>query len=272
MSLAWTALDPTPTADSILALNLAGDWGEFRDAAAGFDVPSQNLVYADREGHIGYQAPGRIPIRKPGNDGYLPAEGWRADDDWTRDYVPFEGLPHVLDPDEGYIVTANQQVIGGDYPYFLTDDWDPGFRAQRIRDLLEREGGAVGGRDGGAAARRPAPDGAGARAPPPGAGPARAATTATASGCSPSGTSPSRPTVPRRRTTTWCGATCSSSPSTTTCRRRPGPTGGGRWMLAVEDLLEQPGNSWWDNRDTERRGGDARRRAPAGDARRRATS
>ena len=49
------------------------------------------MVYADREGHIGYQAPGRIPIRKSGNDGYLPAEGWRADDDWTGDYVPFDG-------------------------------------------------------------------------------------------------------------------------------------------------------------------------------------
>ena len=140
VSLAWTALQPTPTADAILALNTASNWDEFRDAAASFAVPSQNLVYADREGHIGYQAPGRIPIRQSGNDGYLPAEGWRPDDDWTGDYVPFDGLPHVLDPEDGFVVTANQQVIGGDYPYFLTDDWDQGYRAQRIRDLLEDEG------------------------------------------------------------------------------------------------------------------------------------
>ena len=51
--------------------------------------------------------------------------------------VPFEGLPNLLDPEEGFIVTANQQVIGGNYPYFLTDDWDHGYRSQRIRDLLE---------------------------------------------------------------------------------------------------------------------------------------
>jgi penicillin amidase len=137
VALEWTALRPAPTADAILQLNVASNWDEFRDAAASFAVPSQNLVYADREGHIGYQAPGRIPIRQSGNDGYLPAEGWRADDDWTGEVVPFEGLPNVLDPEEGFIVTANQQVIGGNYPYFLTDDWDHGYRAQRIRDLLE---------------------------------------------------------------------------------------------------------------------------------------
>ncbi|HYH35182.1 MAG TPA: penicillin acylase family protein [Nocardioides sp.] len=139
VSLAWTALEPAPTADAILALNTASDWGEFREAAASFAVPSQNLVYADREGHIGYQAPGRIPIRGPGNDGRLPAEGWRPDDDWTGDVIPFRALPRVLDPEEGFVVTANQQVIGDDYPYFLTDDWDRGYRAQRIRDLIEAE-------------------------------------------------------------------------------------------------------------------------------------
>ena len=52
--------------------------------------------------------------------------------------MPFEGLPHVLDPDEGFVVTANQAVIGPDYPYHLTDDWDQGYRSQRIRDLLEQ--------------------------------------------------------------------------------------------------------------------------------------
>ena len=141
VSLAWTALEPTATADAILALNTAGDWDEFREAAASFAVPSQNLVYADREGHIGYQAPGRIPIRKTGNTGYLPAEGWRITDDWTGQYVPFEALPSVLDPEEGYVVTANQAVVDDpDYPYFLGRDWAPGYRSQRIRELLEEEG------------------------------------------------------------------------------------------------------------------------------------
>ena len=140
VSLAWTALTPSPTADAILGLNAATDWDSFRAAAADFAVPAQNLVYADREGHIGYQAPGSIPIRKSGNDGQLPSAGWRAENDWTGEYVPFDGLPNVLDPDEGFIVTANQAVIDDDYPYFLTDDWDRGYRSQRIRELLEEEG------------------------------------------------------------------------------------------------------------------------------------
>jgi penicillin amidase len=140
VSLRWTALDPSPTADAILDLDLATDWDSFRAAAAQFDVPAQNMVYADREGHIGYQAPGRIPIRKSGNDGSLPAEGWRADDDWTGEFVPFDGLPNVLDPDEGFVVSANQAAAGPDYPYHLTDDFDRGYRSERIREVIEEEG------------------------------------------------------------------------------------------------------------------------------------
>ncbi len=139
VSLAWTALRPSRTADAIFALNLATDWQSFRSAAAAFAVPAQNLVYADRDGHIGYQAPGSIPIRQTGNDGTVPSEGWRPENDWTGDYVPFEGLPNELDPDEGFIVTANQAVIGDDYPYHLTRDWDQGYRSQRIRARIEAD-------------------------------------------------------------------------------------------------------------------------------------
>ncbi|WP_107764585.1 penicillin acylase family protein [Nocardioides terrigena] len=140
VALQWTALEPGTTADAILALNRASNWDEFRAAAADFEVPAQNLVYADREGHIGYQAPGRIPIRKSGNDGRMPAEGWVSANDWTGEFVPFDGLPSVLDPEEGFVVTANQAVIGPDYPYFLTGDWDRGYRSTRIRQVLEEEG------------------------------------------------------------------------------------------------------------------------------------
>ncbi|WP_343907107.1 penicillin acylase family protein [Nocardioides aquiterrae] len=139
VALQWTALQPSTTADAVLGIDAATDWDEFRAAAASFAVPAQNLVYADREGHIGYQAPGLVPIRKSGNDGLLPAAGWKPENDWTGDYVPFDGLPSVLDPDDGFVVTANQAVTGPDYPYFLTDDWDRGYRAQRIRDLIQRQ-------------------------------------------------------------------------------------------------------------------------------------
>ncbi len=140
VALQWTALQPSTTADAVLALNRATDWDEFRAAASDFAVPAQNMVYADREGHIGYQAPGLVPIRKSGNTGEVPVEGWISANDWTGDYIPFDGLPNVLDPEAGYIVTANQAVIDEEYPYFLTRDWDYGYRATRIRQLLEAEG------------------------------------------------------------------------------------------------------------------------------------
>ncbi|HTW16750.1 MAG TPA: penicillin acylase family protein [Nocardioides sp.] len=140
VSLAWTALEPAPTADAILDLNLAHDWDSFRSALSSFAVPSQNVLYADRAGHIGYQAPGRIPIRKSGNDGTVPSAGWRPENDWTGEYVPYDGLPNVRDPEEGFLVAANQAVIDTEYPYFLTGDWDRGWRSQRIREVLADSG------------------------------------------------------------------------------------------------------------------------------------
>ena len=140
VSLAWTALEPGRTADAIFGLNTASNFDEFRAAAQDFAVPSQNLVYADTAGHIGYQAPGRVPIRQGVGDhppGWLPAPGWDETYDWTG-YVPFEDLPWTLDPKEGLVVTANQQVTASTTP-FLTTEWDHGYRSQRIRDLLLSE-------------------------------------------------------------------------------------------------------------------------------------
>jgi penicillin amidase len=139
VALAWTALTPRPTADAIFLLDAATDWTEFRAAAARFAVPSQNLVYADTSGNIGYQAPGAIPIRKGDRSGDYPAQGWLPADDWTGRYVPFDQLPSVLNPPEGFIVAANQAVTGPGYRWYLTDSPDHGYRSQRIRSLLTRK-------------------------------------------------------------------------------------------------------------------------------------
>ncbi len=139
VSLAWTGLKPTSTADAIFALNTAQDFQQFRAAARLFAVPAQNLVYADVAGHIGYQAPGEVPIRKPGipdtPPGYWPAPGWDSSYDW-RGFVPFDRMPWTYDPPEGFIVTANQAVTDTRSP-FLTSEWDYGFRSARIRQRLE---------------------------------------------------------------------------------------------------------------------------------------
>ncbi len=120
MALSWTALTPRPTADAIFLFDAASNWTEFREAAAKFAVPSQNLVYADTEGNIGYQAPGAIPIRQGDRTGDYPAEGWLKENDWTGRYVPFDELPNVLNPPEGFVVTANQAVTGPGYQWYLS--------------------------------------------------------------------------------------------------------------------------------------------------------
>ncbi|MDE3720818.1 penicillin acylase family protein [Nocardiopsis sp. N85] len=135
VALQWTALTPGTTGDALFVMNRARDWEDFRVAASGFDVPAQNLVYADDEGNIGYQAPGVVPVRGKG-DGRYPAPGWDSDYDW-KEFIPFEELPSVHNPASGFIVTANQSGVDADYPHLLTDDWDYGYRSQRINDLLE---------------------------------------------------------------------------------------------------------------------------------------
>lgn len=142
VALRWTALDPSPTLDAIFALNTAADWDDFRAAAELFDVPAQNLVYADVDGNIGYQAPGRIPVRSSG-DGRWPVPGWTGEYDWAGE-VPFDELPWMLNPPEGYIQTANQRAISGAYPHHLTadTDWAYGFRGARLVELLEPIGDA----------------------------------------------------------------------------------------------------------------------------------
>ncbi|WP_455351244.1 penicillin acylase family protein [Streptomyces sp. SYSU K217416] len=155
VALQWTALKPGKTMDAVFQLNRAKDFDGFRRAARDFEVPSQNLIYADGKGNIGYQAPGRIPDRRKG-DGRMPAPGWDPDYAWPTGedaYIPQDELPWDLNPERGYIVTANQAVTEsgeGKYPYTLTTDWGYGARSQRINDLIEtkiKDGGKVSTED-----------------------------------------------------------------------------------------------------------------------------
>ncbi|MFD5875156.1 penicillin acylase family protein [Streptomyces sp. NPDC060322] len=138
VSLKWTALQPGKSMDAVFELNKAKDFTTFRKAAAHFEVPSQNLIYADTEGNIGYQAPGTIPVRTQG-DGTLPSPGWNPKYGWEKDPIPFDELPYEYNPDRGYIVTANQAVIGEGYDHMLTKDWGYGTRSQRINDLIQKK-------------------------------------------------------------------------------------------------------------------------------------
>jgi penicillin amidase len=141
VAVRWTALDPSQTFAAIWRMNRAQNWEEFRQAARSFDVPSQNFIYADVEGNIGYQMPGKIPIRQSG-DGSLPAPGWTDAHEWIG-YIPFEELPFAYNPPEGYIATANNAVVGLDYPYMISNSWDYGYRAARIVQMIETAPGPI---------------------------------------------------------------------------------------------------------------------------------
>ncbi len=142
ISVRWTALEPTFLIKAILGIDTAQNWQEFRSAASNFSVPSQNMVFADIDGNIGYQTPGNIPIRKAGHNSDYPVPGWTDDYEW-QGYIPFDQLPTLYNPTQGYIVTANAAVVDANYPYTISTSWDYGFRAARIVKLIEDAPGPI---------------------------------------------------------------------------------------------------------------------------------
>jgi len=136
VALRWTALEPSKLTYSIEQMNRAQNWQEFRTAARNFDVPAQNLVYADIEGNIGYQLPGKFPIRAKG-EGRYPVPGWTDEYEW-QGYIDFEQLPTSFNPSQGYIATANN-LVASEYPYLITTDWVYGYRAKRIVEMIEQQ-------------------------------------------------------------------------------------------------------------------------------------
>jgi penicillin amidase len=135
MAFRWTALDDEDA--SVLAflhLNEARNWTQFTTALRDFVAPSQNFVYADVDGHIGYYAPGHIPIRANG-DGSRPADGAAGNAEWTG-WIPFDELPHTFDPPSHFIVTANNPPEPAEYPRFIGLEFPNPYRAQRITGLL----------------------------------------------------------------------------------------------------------------------------------------
>jgi penicillin amidase len=138
VAFSWTALRADDvTLQAGIKLNRSGNWQEFLDAAKDFSAPQQNVIYADVDGNIGFIAPARVPVRKAENDlkGLAPAPGWDARYDWDG-FIPFEQLPRQYNPASQRVVTANDKIVGPEYPHFLTSEWTPPYRGDRIRQLL----------------------------------------------------------------------------------------------------------------------------------------
>lgn len=137
LALRWTGLDSTQSIQSALAVNRARNWQEFRAALATWDTPPENFVYADSAGHYGYLLAGKVPIRAQG-EGRLPLPGWTGAHEWIST-IPPEALPASFDPSDGIIISANNQITDASYAYHqaLHGEWLSGYRAVRIRELLE---------------------------------------------------------------------------------------------------------------------------------------
>jgi len=134
IAFTWTAHAPSREMRVLYGVNRARDWKDFRAALSHQTAPSLNYVYADRDGNIGYSLAGAVPIRAR-RPSYLPLDGAEAADEW-KGFVPFEELPCLYNPPEGIIATANHDVAGSDYPYHLSDLFEPPYRIGRIKELL----------------------------------------------------------------------------------------------------------------------------------------
>lgn len=134
LALKWTAHMPTTELEAVIGFGRATNWAEFREALRKFPVPTQNFVFASVDGTIAYRTGGVVPIRTKG-DGLLPAPGWSGEYEW-KDFIPFEQMPEVVNPNDGFIVTANNKVIDDQYPYLISHSWAEPYRATRIREMI----------------------------------------------------------------------------------------------------------------------------------------
>ena len=140
IALRWTLYDTTLNSIPLYALNTASNWTEFSSALSQWCWPTQNVVYSDDQGNIGYHAVGRIPVRFPGiaNIPIVPAS--EISHEWDG-YIPFDDLPNAFDPPSGFLATANSRVTSNKSKYPLTNEWADPYRTERIYKLLQ-------GRDG----------------------------------------------------------------------------------------------------------------------------
>ncbi len=152
LALHWTGLEPGTIALAVSGLDRAKNWDDFRAALKYWDTPSQSVIYADRQGNIGYQMPGKIPIRAKNHTGQVPVPGWTDEYEW-KGYVPYELMPRVYNPARNHIVACNQEVAPPEYFAMLNkqlgpdvnanfgskyNKWVYGYRSQRAYELIKQ--------------------------------------------------------------------------------------------------------------------------------------
>jgi penicillin amidase len=134
LALRWAGLDEPAISRAHVGVLEPRSGPELVEMLRDLAMPVSNLVWADRHGSVGYKMVGRIPMRK-GDCPDLPKPGWTGEFEWDG-WIPYDELPELVDPDEGYVVTANNKVVDSSYPHHITSDWLDGYRAMRIEQLI----------------------------------------------------------------------------------------------------------------------------------------
>jgi penicillin amidase len=137
-SMRWTGTEVDDQIGAFRQIDQATDWRSFSEGVRLFAIPGQNFIYGDARGNIGYRCGVRLPIR-PRQSSILPLPGWEKGSTW-KGFVPFEQLPFLYNPPEGFVASANNKTVDDKYPYHISDLWEPPSRFQRLREVLSRPG------------------------------------------------------------------------------------------------------------------------------------
>jgi penicillin amidase len=135
LALCWLALSEPTAFPGMFELLEIESGPQLVDKLEGHTAPASNMIWADRHGSIGYKLIGRLPRRR-GNCPDLPKPGWTGSFEWEGT-IPYAELPASVDPECGYLITANNRIVGDDYPHHISSEWLDGYRAKRIEQLLE---------------------------------------------------------------------------------------------------------------------------------------
>ncbi|MEE2884759.1 MAG: penicillin acylase family protein [Chloroflexota bacterium] len=134
VSIKWLGSTLSDETTCLINMNRAADCKSFREAIRNWTVPTLSFSFADKDGNIAYQSSGRIPIRKNWDRGFRP--GWEPEHQWDG-LIPYDQMPQMTNPPEGWIRSANNRTASENYPYPLSGQWSSGYRAKRIRHMLE---------------------------------------------------------------------------------------------------------------------------------------
>lgn len=127
------------SADALLGISTASDWGSFTAAASVMGAPMQNFIMATDQGSIGMISAARIPLRRQ-SDGWMPMPGWERSSEWAG-FAPVALLPQTRDPAQGYVANANNALVSPDYPVMIAQNWDDSFRGDRLAEQLDQAHG-----------------------------------------------------------------------------------------------------------------------------------